>query len=189
MRMQKRFPLSAAFALVLALVALPHRSSGATFVGLNACTPVAVEMIDTIDSGNARPGDFFRFQSINAVTVGAGIAIPTHTVGYGVVSVASAAGRNGVSGTLVLEPRYFVLHGRHYGVVLDHRANDLVRNGSSGNLPGYLGAIPIPGVSVAIGAFNFFHHGNNIVVKSGTMFVVFPSDSPSVERCQRAGPH
>ncbi len=189
MRMQKRFPSSAAFALVLALVALPHRSSGATFVGLNACTPVAVEMIDTIDSGNARPGDFFRFQSINAVTVGAGIAIPTHTVGYGVVSVASAAGRNGVSGTLVLEPRYFVLHGRHYGVVLDHRANDLVRNGSSGNLPGYLGAIPIPGVSVAIGAFNFFHHGNNIVVKSGTMFVVFPSDSPSVERCQRAGPH
>ncbi len=189
MRMQKRFPVPAAVALALALVALPHRSSGATFVGLNACTPVAVEMIDTIDSGNARPGDFFRFQSINAVTVGAGIAIPTHTVGYGVVSVASAAGRNGVSGTLVLEPRYFVLHGRHYGVVLDHRANDLVRNGSSGNLPGYLGAIPIPGVSVAIGAFNFFHHGNNIVVKSGTMFVVFPSDSPSVERCQRAGPH
>ncbi len=186
MRTQKWFAVPTTFALAVALVALPQRSSAASFAGLNPCTPVAVEMIDTIDSGNARPGDFFRFQSINAVTVGAGIAIPTHTVGYGVVSVASAAGRNGVSGTLVLEPRYFVLHGRHYGVVLDHRANDLVRNGSSGNLPGYLGAIPIPGVSVAIGAFNFFHHGNNIVVKSGTMFVVFPSDSPSVERCQRA---
>ncbi len=189
MRIQKRFIVSVAIALALSLIAIPHRSSEASIAGLNPCTPVAVEMIDTIDSANARPGDFFRFQSINAVTAGAGIVIPTHTVGYGVVSVASAAARNGVSGTLVLEPRYFVLHGRHYGVVLDHRANDLVRNGSSGSLPGYLGAIPIPGVSVAIGAFNFFHHGNNIVVKSGTMFVVFPSDSPRVERCQRSGSH
>ncbi|MDH2909630.1 MAG: hypothetical protein HKL92_04005 [Candidatus Eremiobacteraeota bacterium] len=184
MRFFTRFTI---LALVVALFGLPQRSPAASFAGLAPCTPVAVEMIDTIDSGNARPGDFFRFQSINAVTAGAGIVIPTHTVGYGVVSVASPAGQHGVSGTLVLEPRYFVLHGQHYGVVLDHRANDLVRNGKSGNLPGYLGAIPIPGVSVAIGAFNYFHHGNNIVVKSGTMFVVFPSDSPSVERCQRAG--
>jgi len=156
----------------------------AEFPELNPCTKVVVEMLESVNSATARPGDFFRFQSVNAVVSGTRVVLPTHTLGYGIVSIASSAGRGGVSGSLVLEPRYFVIRGRHYGVVLDHRVGDLVRNGNSGNVPGYLGAIPIPGVGAAIGVFNYFHHGNNIIVKRGTIFVVFPNDSPRVERCQ-----
>lgn len=152
---------------------------------LNPCTVVAVQMVDDVNSSEARPGDFYRFETINAVTIGDKIVLPARTMGYGIVSVASSAGRGGRPGTLVLEPRYFVLPGGdHFGVVLDHNASDLQRSGNSGNMPGYLGAIPVPGVGAAIGLFNYFHHGKDIEVKKGTIFSVFPSESPSVEKCQ-----
>jgi hypothetical protein len=32
--------------------------------------------------------------------------------------------------------------------------------------------------------FNYFRKGKNIVVPRGTMFSIFPSDDPAVERCQ-----
>jgi hypothetical protein len=68
--------------------------------------------------------------------------------------------------------------------VLDHNASDLQRSGNTNNVPGNLGAIPIPGVGAAVGIFNFFHNGKNIEVKKGTVFTIFPSDDPSVEKCQ-----
>jgi len=142
-------------------------------------------MLDDVDSANARPGDFFRFETINAVTAGKSIVIPPRTVGYGVVAIASAAGPSGRPGTLVLEPRYLVLSGgAHLGVVLDHNASDLQRSGATGNMPGYLGAVPVPGLGAAIGIFNYFHHGRNIEVKRGTAFTIFPSDSPATQGCQ-----
>lgn len=157
----------------------------ATPDGLDPCTVVAVEMLEDVDSSDAHPGDFFRFQTVNAVTRGNTIVIPARTMGYGIVAIASAAGRSGRAGTLVLEPRYLVLPGGgHVGIVLNHNTTTLQRNGQSNNVPGYLGAIPIPGVGAAIGIFNYFHNGKNIVVKRGTVFTVFPSDEPSVERCQ-----
>lgn len=185
---------STAFALAVSLCAslfVPQPAPAADaqiselLTHLNPCTVVAVQMVDDVDSSQARPGDFYRFETINAVTVGNKIALPARTMGFGVVSVASSAGRSGRPGTLVLEPRYFVLpDGEHFGVVLDHNASDLQRSGNSGNMPGYLGAIPVPGVGAAIGLFNYFHHGKDIEVKKGTIFSVFPSDSPSVEKCQ-----
>ncbi|HVS47218.1 MAG TPA: hypothetical protein VMS32_11230 [Verrucomicrobiae bacterium] len=170
--------------LALALSSYGH-ARAADSLGIAACTVVAVQMMDDIDSSQAQPGDFFRFETINAVTRGTRIVIPARTMGYGVVAVASPAGRGGRAGTLVLEPRYFVLpNHRHLGVVLDHNASDMQRSGATNNAPGYLGAIPVPGVGAAIGIFNFLHNGKNIEVKKGTVFVVFPSDDPSVEDCQ-----
>lgn len=155
--------------------------------GLPICTVVAVEMVENVDSSSALPGDFFRFQTINAVTAGKHVVIPQRTMGYGIVTVAAPAGKGGRAGTLVLEPRYLELpDGTHLGVVLDHHSGDLERSGSTGSVPGYLGAIPIPGVGAAIGIFNYFHNGKNIVVKRGTIFPIFPSDSPDTERCQSA---
>lgn len=152
---------------------------------LNPCTVVAVEMLDDVDSSSAQPGDFYRFQTVNAVTAGKDVVIPARTVGYGVVAVASSAGRGGRPGTLVLEPRYLVLPGGdHLGVVLDHNTSDLVRSGASGGAPAYLGAIPVPGFGAAVGIFNYFHHGKDIEVKRGTLFSVFPSESPRTEKCQ-----
>lgn len=180
---------SAAFLTVCFLAlctAIPRRAAASGIPGLNECTVVAVQMLDDVNSSNARPGDFFRFETINAVTAGKNIVIPARTMGFGVVAVASPAGRAGRAGTLVLEPRYLVLpSGEHLGVVLDHNASDLQRSGASGNMPGYLGAIPLPGLGAAIGIFNFFHHGRDIEVKKGAAFTIFPSDAPSTERCQR----
>jgi hypothetical protein len=153
--------------------------------GLNPCTPVAVQMIDTVDSGEAQPGDFFRFETVNAVTVKDKVVIPSRTVGYGVVAIGTPAGRNGVPGSLVLEPRYLVLPDHsHLGIVLDHNASDLTASGKSGTAPAYLGAIPLPGMGAAIGIFNFFRHGKNVLVKKGTMFSIFPAEGPQTERCQ-----
>ena len=152
---------------------------------LDPCGVIAVQMMDSIDSSEARPGDFFRFETINAVTSGATIVVPARTMGEGIVAVASPAGRNARPGTLVLEPRYFILpNGRHLGVVINHNTSSLIASGASGGIPVYLGAIPIPGVGVAIGAFNYFRRGKNIVVPRGMAFTVFASDDPSVERCQ-----
>ncbi|MDQ2866021.1 MAG: hypothetical protein M3R51_07315 [Candidatus Eremiobacteraeota bacterium] len=172
-------------AMVLACVLSSRGLVAASPVRLDECTIVAVEMVDNVDSATAHAGDFFRFQTVNAVTAGNNVAIPARTYGYGIVSIASAAGRSGRPGSLVLEPRYLVLPGnRKLGVVMNHNTATLERSGATGNMPGYLGAIPIAGVGAVIGVFNYFHNGKNIIVSRGTLFTVFPSDDPSVERCQ-----
>lgn len=178
---------TAAFLLIclLALCAGNPLGAAAAIAGLDPCTVVAVQMMDDVDSSQAQPGDFFRFETINAVTAGNKIVIPARTMGYGVVAVASPAGRSGRAGTLVLEPRYLVMpNGGHLGVVLDHNTSDLQRSGNSGNMPGYLGAVPLPGIGAAIGIFNYFHRGRDIEVKRGTAFTIFPNDAPSSEHCQ-----
>lgn len=145
-------------------------------------------MLDTVDSGKARPGQFFRFETLHAVEApDKRVVIPPHTVGWGIVSVAVPAGRAGRSGSLLLEPLYLKLpDGTKLGVVLDHGDKSLGGAGRSGDLPGYLGAIPVIGlgVSVVIGAFNFFHHGTNVTIRKGTRFAIFPDDDPSTAFCQ-----
>jgi hypothetical protein len=153
--------------------------------GLHPCSVVAVQMMENVDSATAQPGDFFKFETMNAVTAGKKIVIPARTVGYGIVAVASSAGRNGRAGALVLEPRYLDLPDHvHLGVVLDHNASDLQMGGQSGTAPGYLGALPVPFIGAAVGIFNYFRHGKDVLVKKGTMFTIFPSEGPQTERCQ-----
>lgn len=153
--------------------------------GVAECTVVGVQTLDPVESNNARPGDFFRFETMNAVTAGNRIVIPSHTLGWGIVAIASPAGKGGRAGSLVLEARYLELPtGQKLGVVIDHNTVGLEKNGQSNNLPGYLGAIPIPGVGAAIGAFNYFHRGKDIAVPKGTMFAIFPSDDPATQKCQ-----
>jgi hypothetical protein len=155
-------------------------------MALDRCTVVAAQMMESVDSSDARPGDFFRFETINAVTSGASIVIPARSMGYGVVSVASPAGRHDARpGVLVLEPRYLMLpDGKRLGVVLNHNTDSLERAGATAGIPGYLGAIPVLGIGAAVGLFNYFRKGKNIVVPRGAIFTIFPSDDPSVERCQ-----
>ncbi len=185
-----RFVSFLAFALLTRLPSAAQTidNSGevtAGYLGLDHCTVVATQMLEKVDSSDARPGDFFTFETINAVTRGNTIVIPARTMGYGVVVVASPAGRSGRAGVLILEPRYFILpNGKRLGIVLDHNQDALDRSGASGNVPGYLGAIPIPALGAAVGIFNYFHNGKNITVPKGAVFAVFPSDDPSVEKCQ-----
>jgi len=153
---------------------------------LPICTPIAVETLDTVYSKTAIVGDFFRFQTFNSVTYKDRIVLGPGTKGWGIVTVASPAAKGGRAGSLVLEPLYFVLPGgRKMGVVLDHNASDLQKAGESNNLPGYLGAIPVVGVGAVVGAFDYFHHGKDIVVTKGTLFAVFPSNDPLVTKCRK----
>jgi hypothetical protein len=179
--MNIRFASVAAVCFAFSLAPL-----SASALTLDRCTIVAAQMMDSVDSSDARPGDFFRFETVNAVTSGPSVVIPARTLGYGVVSVASPAGRDARAGVLVLEPRYLVMpDGTHVGVVLNHNnGGSLEKSGPYDGVPGYLGAIPFFGIGAAVGVFNYFHKGKNIVVPRGAMFSVFPSDDPSVERCQ-----
>lgn len=183
--------LLAAAVLIAAVALRPGpvtavEQTSAQALGVSDCMVVVVQTLRDVDSATAKPGEFFRFATINAVTAGSKIVVPARTPGWGVISIASAASAHGVPGTLLLDPRYLVLSGgRKLGVVLDHNATDLAKTGSSGNAPGVLGAVPVPAMGVAIGAFNYLHHGNNITVRKGTIFAVFPSDSPSTANCQK----
>jgi hypothetical protein len=169
---------------MLTAIAFALSTLAYTIPGLQACQVVAVQMLDDVDSSDANPGDFFRFQTINAVTVGDKVVIPARTMGYGIVVIAEAASSGSRPGTLVLEPRYLVLpNGEHLGVVLNHNTSELQTSGQSGSAPGYLGSIPF--VGAAAGIFNFFHHGRNVEVKKGTEFTVFPSELPETEKCQQ----
>ena len=172
--------------LAVFIASLAAGTNGAHAMTLDRCTVVAAQMMESVDSSDARPGDFFRFETVNAVTSGAEVVIPQRTMGYGIVAVASPAGRHdGRPGVLILEPLYLMLpDGKKLGVVLNHNTDDLDKAGPNDGIPGYLGAIPIPGVGAAVGIFNYFRKGKNIVVPRGAMFAVFPSDDPAVERCQ-----
>ncbi len=174
-----------ALCLLGALNAGAARADVTSIPELSPCRVVAVQMLDSVDSATAQPGDFFRFETVNAVTVKNTIVIPDRTMGYGIVAIASSAGRNGRPGALVLEPRYLELPGHvRLGVVLDHNASDLEKSGKSGSAPGYLGALPVPFLGAAVGIFNYFRHGQDILVKKGTMFSIFPAEGPQTERCQ-----
>lgn len=173
------------YGALLALAAALGLAPAPVAASIDPCTVIAVEMMDAVNSSDARAGDFFRFQTVNAVTDGSKVVVPQRTEGYGIVVIAVPAGRQGRPGSLVLEPRYFVLPGgKHMGVVLNHNTESLEKSGATMTVPGYLGAIPVPGLSAGIMAFNYFHDGKNIVVPRGTVFTVFPSDDPLVERCQ-----
>jgi hypothetical protein len=181
-----RLGASAALLLAAAAATPLQARAAASLPSIPQCTPIAVEMLNTVYSQTALVGDFFQFATFNSVTYGKRIVLGPGTKGVGIVTVASPAAKGGRAGSLVLEPLYFVLpHGQKMGVVLDHNASDLQNAGASNNLPGYLGAIPVVGVGVIVGAFDYFHHGKDITVAKGTLFAVFPSNDPSVVKCRK----
>lgn len=176
--------LLAAFG-ILALVAAEAPEPKPT---VQPCTAVSVETLDAVDSAHARPGDFFRFQTLQPTTDGSKhLVIPAHTVGYGVIALVVSAGKQGRAGALLLEPLYLKMpDGGQLGVVLDYGVvDDLEKQGKSGELiPGYLGLVPVPGLGVAIGAVNYFRHGKDITIKKGTPFAIFPQNDPRSAFCQ-----
>lgn len=151
---------------------------------LPPCTQVIIETTRPVKSATAKPGDFFEFKSVGATTYEGKIVIPSGTPGYGVITVAVAAGR-GHGGVLSLEPLYFKLpDGEEIHVVRDRRPNALAAQGSSGQLPGYAGAVPLPGVGAVVGAFNALHKGKDVTIAPGALASVFASDSPETAKCQ-----
>jgi hypothetical protein len=155
---------------------------------LPPCTQVIIETTKVVNSARAKAGDFFQFKSVGATIYEGKIVIPSGTPGYGVVTLAIAAGR-GHGGALGLEPLYFKLaDGTEIHIVRDRRPNALAATGASGQLPGYVGAIPVPGWSIVVGAFNTFHKGKDVTIAPGALASVFASDSPETAKCQSQVP-
>jgi hypothetical protein len=153
----------------------PAPASPATTRELPACNTIPVELVDKLDSGTAHVGDRFRFRAIDTVLTRDRVRITSGTIGYGLVTYASAAGAHAKAGTMLVEARYFALpKGRQYQVTID---TEISHSGSNRNAPGIVGAIPVPFMGVAVGAFNYFHAGSNVTVPTGYHFNVTPVGS------------
>jgi hypothetical protein len=136
-------------------------------------------MIDTIDSGTARPGAAFRFMItedslIQLASEPDPIPIPRWTLGWGVLRAVSAASRGNHYGSITLEPRYLVLAG---GRVVQVSMNPTLPASISSDTPGVekaMSHVPIPIPGFAMTAVNTFRRGRNVIVGLGYAFSVVP---------------
>jgi hypothetical protein len=164
----------AAFALAAALVVVASAPGAAAQADPPPCILIPVQLRDTLDSAKAHPGDIFRFRTIDAIVAG-NVTIPRDANGYGMVTVASPAGAHGKAGALAVEARYVELgEGQQFQVAIDTVASAAAQNGSTGNAPSVVSALPIPFMGAATGAYNYFHAGKNVAIKPGFRFVVIP---------------
>jgi hypothetical protein len=149
-----------------------------------ACVHALVAMDDTIDSSRSKSGDVFKFVLVDARTAPDGTAVPSGTVGYGVVANAAHAERGGRAGYLALETRFLLLdNGKHVSAIID-RANDQASTvaGATANAPGLLGLIPI--VGYAVGGYDSLHHGKDATIQRGTRVGIFIGDDAALGTCR-----
>lgn len=147
-----------------------------------AGTVSGVEMTDTIDSKTAKSGDVFHFETIEDTELNGKTLIPKHSKGLGIVSLSVPAAAHGKGGTLVLEARYLKLpSGQEVQVTIDRRVADLSGHGAtSTKLPWYTQYLPVPGLGMAVGAYDYLHNGKNVQLEKGTIFAVFSIEEVSV---------
>jgi hypothetical protein len=148
------------------------------------CVRALVAMDETVDSARARSGEVFRYRIVDPATAPDGTALPTGTLGYGVVANASHAERGGRAGYLALETRFFVTaDGKHVPAMID-RANDQASTalGSTANAPGLLGLIPF--VGYAVGGYDSLHHGKDATIPRGTRIGIFLGDEAALGTCR-----
>jgi hypothetical protein len=66
-------------------------------------------MVSKVFSGTARSGQVFQFKVVQDAVLDDGMKVPAGTIGYGIISAASAAGRHAHDGSIGLEPRYLIV--------------------------------------------------------------------------------
>ncbi|TAM56334.1 hypothetical protein EPN52_14565 [bacterium] len=126
-----------------------------------------------MDSATAKPGQFFRFETIEPLTIGGRTVLPAHTPGVGIVSDAQAAGPHSHPGSLLLEARYLRLPSQQLlQVTVDRNVSDLRRKGADPQLPFYTSYLPIPSLGLITRAYDYVLNGKNVVLPSGTVFIV-----------------
>jgi hypothetical protein len=162
--------LGAAFAW--AAVALPARAEAEKTCAL----AVPAEMVDKVQSRNARAGGDFRFKTTEPMTLEDGTVVPAGTLGYGLIRFATSAGRASRDGMLSLEPRYLtVTKGKGSPKRVDvtmtptlpvtWSPNDLLKAASN---------VPIPVAGLVMTGVNAVRWGRDITLGPGFTFSVIP---------------
>jgi hypothetical protein len=160
----------------LCLAASPAVSGAATPAPLPPCPALRVELQTKLSSATAQVGDIFVFRTIDTVTLPTGQRIAAGTRGYGLVGGAVAAGAHGKSGALLLESRYLRLPGWSR-LDVSIGSGTMESRGANASIPSLVTAVPIPGIGLAAGAFNYLSAGKNIEIPVGTRFEVVPVGS------------
>jgi hypothetical protein len=168
--------LRACALVLLCLAVAPAVSAAAPLSPLPPCPALRVELQTKLDSGTAQVGDIFGFRTIDTVTLPTGQRIAAGTRGYGLVGGAVAAGAHGKSGALLLESRYLRLPGWSR-LDVSIGSGTMESRGANASIPSLVTAVPIPGIGLAAGAFNYLSAGKNIVIPVGTRFEVVPVGS------------
>ncbi|HVA36787.1 MAG TPA: hypothetical protein VNJ51_04170 [Candidatus Dormibacteraeota bacterium] len=138
-----------------------------------AGTVIAVALSETVDSGKAKAGEFFRFETMEPLTIDGRTVLPAHTPGLGIVSDAQAAGAHSRPGSLLLEARYLRLPGGgELQVTVDRKVADLRQHGVSPALPFYTSYLPIPAMGLLTSAYKYLLNGKNVELEKGTVFIV-----------------
>jgi hypothetical protein len=157
--------------LAWAAAAVPARV-GAT---KTCALAVPAEMVDKVESRNARAGGDFRFKTTEPMTLEDGTVVPAGTLGYGVIRYATSAGRASRDGMLSLEPRYLTLSAKGRPKRVDvtmtptlpvtWSPNDLLKAASN---------VPIPVAGLVMSGVNAVRWGRDITLGPGFTFSVIP---------------
>jgi len=144
------------------------------------CTfAVPTTMVDKVFSGTAKAGEPFRFRVSEDAVLDDGTPIPAGTIGFGIISEASAASRGNKDGVLALEPRYLVVPKPKGGFMRVQVAMNptlpVVWSPSEPLLRAAANALPIPGIIMS--GVNSVRWGRNITIGSGVTFSVGAVDN------------
>jgi hypothetical protein len=152
------------------------------------CVRALIEMTSDVDTARARAGDSFGIRTVDAVTGADGTVVPAGTAGFGVVAIAHHAERGGRGGYVVLETRFLALaSGVHVPVTIDWAsAERATATGSSQNIPGIVGAVPL--VGYVLGPYGFLHHGKDVTIARETRIRVLVGDDVAAGACRVATP-
>ena len=161
---------------VLAVTFLVPDRVGATKICAFA---VPAAMVDKVFSGTARAGQPFRFKVSQDAVLDDGTPVPEGTIGYGIISEASAASRGNKDGLIALEPRYLVVpkpKGGYMRVqVTMNPTLPVVWSPNEPLLRAAANALPIPGIIMS--GVNSVRWGRNITLGPGFVFSVIAVDN------------
>ncbi len=164
-------------------------STGVVAVTLLAPTPVRAAkicafavpavMAEKVFSGTAKAGEPFRFKVSQDAALDDGTQVPEGTIGYGVISEASAASRGNKDGLIALEPRYLVVPKPKGGFMrVQVTMNPTLPVVWTPNVPLLRAAandLPIPGIIMT--GVNSVRWGRNITLGPGFSFSVIAVDN------------
>jgi hypothetical protein len=140
---------------------------------------VPVAMVDKVFSGTAKAGQPFKFTVSQDSTLDDGTQVPEGTIGYGIISEASAASRGNKDGLIALEPRYLVVPKPKGGFtrvqVTMNPTLPVVWSPSTPLLRAAANALPIPGIIMS--GVNSVRWGRNITLGPGFVFSVIAVDN------------